>query len=108
MIRTIRLPSTLSNFELVTTLDGEDYRLGFLWNSRESRWYWRLYDSSGTEILAWRKLVADSPLIAHLTSEAIPPGSLWCLDSTGRGMDPGLRDLGERHWLMYVDEDSLT
>jgi len=108
MIRAIPLPQNESNFEVITDLDGTDFRLRFLWNDRLSRWSLTLYDSSGTQIHGAMIVVVDMPIYYRDTSEDAPKGDLYCVDITGEGRDPGLRDLGRRCQLIYVDEESLV
>ena len=106
MIRTIPLPQNESNFDQLETLDGSDYIFHFLWNERNSHWYMTIRDSAGDDIVTGIKVVADIPLVVHETDERLFPGSLWCVDMTGAGVDPGLRDFGTRCQLRYVDEES--
>lgn len=108
MVKVLSIPSGRSNLEFIVELDGVDYRMRLLWNARVGRWYLWLYTMEGAPVVAGQKLVADIPLLSHRRGPDLPPGSLWCVDMTGRGIDPGLRDLGVRCLLMYVEEESVS
>ena len=66
-----------------------------------------LRDADGNELATGRKLVAAIPWAAHDTIDGMPPGNLWIVDRNAADTDPGLRDLGDRVRLMYVDEDNV-
>ncbi len=108
MVKVLSIPRRRSNLEFVVELDGVDYRVRLLWNARVGRWYLWLYTMEGDPVVAGQKLVVDIPLMSHRGGSDLPPGLLWCIDTTGRGIDPGLHDLGVRCLLMYVDEESVS
>ena len=108
MIRDIPTSTVESNYEQVVTLDGTDFILRFLWNERDSHWYLTIRDSAGDDIATGLKVVADVPFDAHETDDRRPAGQLWTVDTTGVGEDPGLRDLGRRVLLAYVDAESVA
>ena len=99
MIRYIPLPSDKSLFDEAVELDGVSYTLRFSWNQRAARWFLTVEDTDGVHLTTGRKVCADMPF-----GRGILPGQLWTL-SIGEGDDdPGLRDLGVRSLLLYVDE----
>lgn len=104
-----RVPTTnkTSSFTQVTALEGRDYDLTFRWNQREDRWYLDI-SSNGQALLKGLKLIADWPLFRAQTSELLPPGELIAFDQTGKGRDPGLRDLGSRVELFYFDSEEMA
>jgi len=108
MIRDIPLTQTESNFTKLVTLDGEDYNFRFLWNERDGHWFMTIRTSGGDDIIAGIKVVADIPLVTHDADSRLFPGELWAMDTTGAGVDPGLRDFGTRVRLAYVDEESTA
>ena len=105
---TLLIPTstTESQYSQTTTLEGRDYDLSFTWIEREDRWYLDIA-SGGETLLAGLKLVADWPLLRLQASELLPPGELVALDMTGEGRDPGLRELGERVKLFYIESEDL-
>ena len=103
MIYLIPTSTTESCYEQTVTLDGASYRLRLAWAERERRWFLDLSTVDGVPILQGKKIVADRPLTQRLTCSSRPAGELWCIDTTGAGVDPDLRDLGARCLLLYVD-----
>ena len=103
-IRIIRTPTNDSNYEFVVALDGVDYILRLLWNDRAGRWFMTVRDSSGIDLITARKLCANMPFAAH--DLVGPAGQLWTLCVSPE--DPGLRDLGEGAFLVYVEEANVV
>lgn len=106
MIHLIPTSTKLSTYRQVTALDGVDYQLVFDFNQREGKWYFSLLNIEGNHLMTGRKVVSQWMLNALETSEDLPPGALYCLDSTAEstgGADPGLRELGQRVVLLYDD-----
>jgi len=108
MIRILPLSQSESNYEILITLEDVDYILRFLWSERDHHWYMTISDSSGSAIITGVKVVCDAPLASHVTDERIWPGQLWCVDMTRYGVDPGLRDLGTRTKLIYIDQEHIV
>jgi hypothetical protein len=107
VIRPIRTSTTQSNYEFIVALDGVDYILRFLWNSRIQRWYLTVKSAADVDLITGRKICVDIPWASHETIDGVPAGQLWTTDPSGSGIDPGLRELGERVVLLYVDEESV-
>jgi hypothetical protein len=95
-------------YEQNVTLDGVKFRLRLMWSERVRRWYCDLLAADGTAIRSGIKVVADRPLTQRLSSDSRPAGEMWSVDRTGGGVDPDLRDLGDRVLLLYVEEDSVA
>ena len=108
MIYLVPLTSSDSNYEQIVTLDGVDYTLRFLWNTRSGYWFLTIRNGDGDDLVTGRKVVADTPFANHDTAAGMPPGQLWFVDLTQQGLPPGLRDLGSRVVLLYVDKDSAS
>ena len=108
MIRVFLDTPKTSNSASVVSLDGVDYQLSFLWNERADHWFLTVRDSLGTDLITARKLVADVPFAVHDTIDGMPDGQLWIVDSTGAGEDAGLRDLGSRVLVCYVDSENVA
>lgn len=107
-IRQISVPEGLSDWTQRTLLDGREYVLRFVWNTREERWYMTISDQDEVVIAAGIKVVADWPLNRLLTSDAAPPGRLIAVDTSGSGEAPGLTDLGQRVLLAYVEAADIV
>lgn len=104
----ISTSTELSSYTQRTILDGVEYLLSFQWNQREAKWYLSIADSEGAPLGSGLKLVADFPLNRRLVDPGAPPGVLYAMDRTGEGVDPGLRDLGDRVFLIYVPVADLA
>ena len=106
MIYLVPTTGKTSNYTQTVSLDGSDFILRFLWNERANHWFLTLRDAEGNDLVTGVKVVADVPFAVHDLTSGMPAGQLWTLDTTGRGLDPALRELGDRVVLMYCDEDS--
>jgi hypothetical protein len=108
MIRVIDIDPSKSNQIFTVTLDGETFEVRLLWNARAGGWFLSLLDAEGTRIATGRKVTTDHPLLLRDTLPGMPAGYLWLVDMTGRGEEAGLRDLGRRHRLAYIEGESLS
>lgn len=102
----VRIPTSTveSWYEQTTRLGDRDFHLTFSWSERDRHWYLSLATADGETIMDGRRVVVDTPLTVRLTHPLRPTGHLWCVDMTGDGRDPDLRDLGTRCLFMYADE----
>jgi len=92
-----------------TNLDGVRYLLHFTWNQRESAWYVSIHDVNDDALASGAKIVANWFLfLRRINPGVMPPGRLYVTDTTGGGVDPGQRDLGERVKLIYVDAEDVA
>ena len=107
-IRIIPTDPELSTYSQRVTLDGREYQVTLQWNQREAKWYVSLADADGAPIVDGVKVVANFPLLRTLTDRRAPPGEMFAMDRSGAGVDPGLRDLGRRVLLVYVDAADLV
>ena len=82
------------HFEVRVQLDGEFYGLTFRFNGRAQLWFLTIADADGNVAASNLALCGDTPITAHLrNTPGIPPGALICIDSQGRGDNPGETDL---------------
>lgn len=111
----------LSDYRQVTTLDGVDFVLRFLFNEREGKWYLSLADADDVSIVHGVKIVPLISLLRKVTDARRPAGLLMARDLTGPDvdfaagqkvldLDPGLTDLGAggRVRLFYFTADELV
>lgn len=95
--------NTDSLYWQTTTLEGRSYELTFRWAERSGRWTLDI-THDGDVLAAGIMLVADFPLLQPYKSDPLlPQGELYALDMSGQGLDPGLRDLGDRVELVYFE-----
>lgn len=93
----------------VTELEGTSYVFVFRWNEREQRWYLDLRDTDGASIVVGQKIVANWPILRLVVDEGRrPPGEIIVQDTSGRGRDPRLGDLGTRVRLIYLTEAEVA
>jgi hypothetical protein len=84
-------------------LDGVIYELTFAWNTREEVWMLSVADADGVALASGVKVVVDYQLFQSVSNADMPAGTMMALDTSGAGLDPGLKELGERVLLMYRD-----
>lgn len=117
MAQLIPTSTELADYRQVTNLDGRDYVLRFLYNTREDRWYLYLYDQDESPIVGGIKIVAEIDLLQRVTDPRRPPGILIARDLTAsddapkiESEDPGLNDLGQdgRVKLLYFTESEAA
>lgn len=100
------LTAPLPALEVTAVLDGATCTLRLQWHETDSLWRMRVLDSQGATVLMGDvALVADWPLHAcRVAALRSPPGLFIARDTSGRGANPGLTDLGAgaRCVLWYV------
>ena len=100
-----------SYFEKRISLDGRDYILRFLFNTREEKWYLDINDQDNVPIVSGLKLVLNIDLVRRLTDERRPKGALHVFEnasSNEQQIDPGLSSLGLDIQLVYFDEEEIS
>lgn len=101
--RIIPTSSTLSNYSQRTTLSGKEYVLEFRWSERSSSWYLRLLDSDGNILTGLLRIVLNMSLLRlHRPNDALPPGDIVAIDTSGDLERPEFDELGKRIKLAYV------
>lgn len=104
----IALRSDLHDYQMfLSTLDDVVYQLTLTWNAREAAWYMSLAAEDGTEIWTGQKVVVNWPLCRRRRHPLQPPGMLIAIDTSGRGLDPGEKDLGDRVRMFYYSASEL-
>ena len=120
MPETINTSTELSDYQQITSLDGSDFILRFLFNQREAKWYLDIADKDGVAIVNGIKIVVGISLLRKVTDARRPPGLLTAMDTTVRDIedfaagdqslqiDPGLNDLGAGVILIYYPRAELV
>lgn len=100
------LARTTGNCRFRVRLDGSDYNVRLLWNTRASTWTLDLLDVDNEPIVSGAALVPWWPLLELLTDERRPPGELmlWNPDETPDA--PTLTDLGVKSRLVYYEAET--
>lgn len=99
----IPAPSNVSARTQRVVLSGREYILSFYWNEFEAKWYLDVSTNEGEALILGVKLAMGVNLLRRVTDARRPPGPLFLIDPSGSDVDPGLRDLGKRVQLLYVD-----
>lgn len=99
--------ATLGNFYQTVTLEGRDYQLDFVWNTRESFWYMSIKDEEGNHIRSGLKAVCNFPVTRLWKDAERPPGQFIFLDTRDIPVDPDLDELGVEIPLTYEESDTV-
>lgn len=97
----------LPAYNYVIKLDGVNYKLDFYFNPRinlgKGQWMVGLYDQQDSLLVAHVAVIATWPLFDRFKDLGIPPGTVFCFDTSGENLDPGQFDLGDRCRIMYLE-----
>lgn len=102
-LNVLPLDSDDAKYTIDITLSGILLRYSFYYNGRGDFWTLDVYDTDDNPIVGGIKLVADWELWGQFNDARLPPGPLYCVDTSGQGTDPGADDLGSRVILVYDD-----
>ena len=92
---------------LFVELEGVTYGLALRWNETAGAWFANLLDRDGTVLLAGKRVALGIPLTLRAAYDRrLPPGGLLAIDTTGKGLEATLDDLGSRVKLLYVEASS--
>jgi hypothetical protein len=96
-----------SKYSQITALDGVNYQLTFLYNSRDLHWYLTIRTEADEEIVGCEgiKLVQGGWPIRRVYDLNRPPGEFLVLSELKS--EPGLTDLGDTTILSYIPEDDV-
>jgi hypothetical protein len=104
------LDPTEENYSISCSLDGQNYTFRFYWNARASSWFFDLErESDGLQLLSQTRVSVGAALIDQFvgfqgtTENEWPPGQLYVFDTSGADLDPGVKDLGARVKIFYLD-----
>lgn len=98
----------LANYRQEVTLDDVSYILDFKWNGRAEQWSLSILQSDETPILEGLKLVLNYELLDQFSPrENVPPGDLFCIDTTGKETAITRDNLGDTVELIYIPEAEL-
>lgn len=74
-IQQIIVDKTQGISQQIVNLEGIDYKLRFVWNSRDNNWYLDISLPDDTPLVMGIKMVINYDLIGHYVQEGVPPGS---------------------------------
>ncbi|MCK9603308.1 MAG: hypothetical protein M0R66_03000 [Candidatus Omnitrophica bacterium] len=90
-------------YSQVSRLDGADYLITLLWNTRTEHWTISLETAAGVSVLSGRVVSCGVNLLRGSTVTGRPPGALVAVPLDRSIEHPGLTDLGARVRLWYVE-----
>lgn len=85
-----------------------NYTFDVRWNTRASAWYFDMYDTNGTIIVAGVKVVINVPLGRRSAHPFFVRDSIIALDSSLDNLDPGFDDIGTRVQVWHYNEKDLA
>lgn len=90
-------------FDQTLTLDGQDYKLTFAWNSRGAYWALSIETSDGESIVAGQTITIGKDFCARSISVNKPKGLLTALNKSPSIEVPGISELTSRVGLYYFE-----
>jgi hypothetical protein len=106
---TLELPTRVgpTPYNYVVKLDGVDYMLDYYFNPRlaggKGQWMIGLFDAQSNLLVGHVAVVATWPLFNRFKANGVPPGTIFCFDTSGQNKDPGQFDLGDRCRIFYIE-----
>lgn len=94
-------------YEQAVILDGVIYAIDLYFNQRINdgvgKWMITLSDPNRKMICGPVPVIVSTPLFDRFVEFAIPPGTIFAFDTSGKDIDPGQFDLGDRVRLYYLE-----
>jgi hypothetical protein len=78
------------------------------WNQRHSRWYIHFYDNDQAPLLFGLPLNINRRLLDGYLIEGLPPGDIVLTDLSGKNLECGRDELGDRCKLYYITSEELV
>jgi len=101
---TLPINNAFSNFSQELTLDGVSYRFDFTYNTRSLQWVLSISDIDLVPIVEGIKLILGYELFDQYRSYPLPPGELYCVDTTGDEDEITRENLGPIVEIVYIPE----
>lgn len=89
------------NYFVGCELSGVLYRFRVLWNERGQFWTIGIFDSSDNPIVQGVKIVSDYPLFARFSNPLLPPGQIYCINTSDDKTEPNDSNLGTQFLIVY-------
>jgi hypothetical protein len=98
-----------SSFTEQITLNGEVFKIGFKYNSRDDTWHMDIARRDGTVLVAGRKLVAEFTLFLRFKyMQDMPKGDMLLFDTKGEGQETTRDDFIDRHILSFLTDEEIA
>ncbi len=107
-VLSIPTDTQIANYDFFITLDGVEFLLTFLFNSRDDTWIMTISDANENIIRAGMKVVNEFPLL-RLWKEAVKPaGDMIAVNEGDVPAPPTINQLGADVILTYLDASELA
>lgn len=105
MANIIRVPVNVNLpwYSFNISLENVGYTLEMSYLTRADRWSLTLADLTGEAIVRNIPVRIDVDLLAIYRALAVPPGSLFCVDTTGNQTQPTLGSFLTTHAMYYAE-----
>lgn len=100
---TIPLQNDIGNFNERLTLDGVDYVLDFLYNSRLDRWFMSIKDADEVVLVDRIKVNKDLNWLLQFQYKAIPQGDMLAFNFED-AEEPNLNNFGGSVNILYQED----
>jgi len=94
----------LSNFREEIILDNISFLFDFNWNERAEQWSMAILQPDETPIMYGIKLVLGYSLFDQFEYLGLPPGELFCVDTTDSEIEVNRNNIGDTVELVYIPE----
>lgn len=84
-------------------LSGQLYRFKVDYIERSASWKMNISLPDGTALVNGLAIKTNADLLEKYSNENLPPGTLVCLDTSGKELDPDRDSLGKNHILFYEE-----
>ena len=83
-----------AEFSESVTLDGNEYKLHFYWNTRGAFWSMDIADASSNSLVVGVRLIISYPMLLQHTEIGLPPGQFLIIDTNinTQYQEPGRSD----------------
>lgn len=93
-----------ANFREEVILDNISFLFDFTFNERSGQWNLSILQTDETPIMFGIKLVLAYSLFDQFVHLALPPGELFCIDTTEQEIEVNRTNLGDTIELVYIPE----
>ena len=105
MVQQLPLVPSIPNYRVSTDLAGTQFILDVRRNERAGAWYLDILSEDETPIMRGIKIVLGVVLGVTNVDPNFPAGSLVAIDTSGKGVDATLDDLGTRVIVVFSADD---
>lgn len=99
-------PNNVAYLRYNVDLSGASYGIRFMWNERDSAWYFSMDDPSGDPAVSSVRVVLNTDLLNAVPFDGRrPPYGIWCIDPTNGTSEPTYETIAGPVAIVYVEPD---